>query len=66
MAAVLTVYGKLLPGRVDPRLELKPMVSSFDGRRFGYMVLGGWCSKWSSTEVILVDAIAMKLYSNNR
>ena len=66
MTAAMTVSGKLLLGRVKPILKLKPMVSSFDGRKFGCMVLGGWCLKWSSTEVILVDAIAMKLYSNNR
>ena len=59
MAAALTVYGELLPGRVEPILKLKLMVSSIDGRRFGCMVLGGWCSKWSSTDVILVDAIDM-------
>ena len=59
MAAELTVSGEVLPGRVEPILKLKPMASSIDGRRFGCMVLGGWCSKWSSTEVILVHAIAM-------
>ena len=61
MAAALTIYGELLPGRAEPILKLKPMVSSFDGWRFGCMVLGGWCSKWPSTVVIviLVDAIEM-------
>ena len=66
MTAALTVSGKLLPGRVEPILKLKPMVSSFDGRMFGCMVLGGWCSIWSSTGVILVDVIDMMLVSNNR
>jgi len=66
MAAKLTVSGEVLSGRVEPILKLKPMVSSIDGHRFGCMVLGGWCSKWSSTDVILVDAIDMMLVSNDR
>ena len=66
MAAKLTISGEVLPGRVEAILKLKPLVSSINGRRLGCMVLGGWCSKWSSTEVILVDVIGMKLYSNCR
>ena len=66
MTAALNVSGELLPGRVDPILKLKPMVSSFDGWRFGCMVLGGWCSKWSSTDVILVDAIIIMSCNNGR
>ena len=66
MAAKLTVSGKVLPGRVEPILKLKPLTSSIDGHRFGCMVLGGWCLKWSSTDVILVDAIDMMSCSNNR
>ena len=66
MAAELTVSGEVLPGRVEPILKLKPLASSIDSRRFGCMVLGRWCSKWSSTDVILFDAIDMMLVSNNR
>ena len=65
MVAALTVFGKLLPGRVDPQLKLKPMTSSINGRRFCCMVLGERALKWLSTDVILVDAIAMKLFSSN-
>ena len=66
MAAKLTIYCKVLTGRVDPILKLKPMVFSFDGWRFGCMVQWGWCSKWSSTDAIMADAINMMLVSNNR
>ena len=66
MAAELTVSGEVLPGRVKPILKLKLLASSIDGRRFGCMVLGGWCSKWSSTDVILVDAIIIMSCNSGR
>ena len=66
MEAKLTVSGEVLLGRVDPILKLKPLASSIDSRRFGCMVLGGWCSKWSSADVILVDAIIIMSYNSGR
>ena len=52
MVAALTVYGKLLPGRVEPILKLMPMVSSFDGRRFGCMVPGHYSSCLTTRRIL--------------